>query len=307
MENSPLFVTPSFRVDSKSPPCTMAWSVPRLRGLLVTSPQPRLPFQDAPWARSRLDVVSLSLCLVVQVLVLASCKPHSSSESTAVDPNPQEAPDSGPSLACGGATDWASANSSARDARESTKALEKALDLHPGQIVWDIGAGGGYWTRKMTYAVGGDGTVVATDSDASCLDILAQRGPQWGPARLLLQKVSFWVPPPLDPKAHRTLLANSLVFRSWDSPGWALFGAIAEGLAARILFEGTRPGGRVIFYLDFDPPGCIPASKVAALFKGAGFLLDSEQDPRILDTPAASPDSPEQRCRSFAVFSKPLS
>lgn len=62
------------------------------------------------------------------------------------------------------------------DAYRRPDLLVAALDLRPGQIVADVGAGSGYLTWRLAAAVAPSGRVVATDLDAAALERLAARG-----------------------------------------------------------------------------------------------------------------------------------
>jgi len=59
-----------------------------------------------------------------------------------------------------------------RDAEENTTALLAKLSLEPGDNVADIGAGSGYYTRKMAAAVAPGGTIFAVDVQPEMLKIL---------------------------------------------------------------------------------------------------------------------------------------
>jgi ubiquinone/menaquinone biosynthesis C-methylase UbiE len=60
------------------------------------------------------------------------------------------------------------------DEEAPSKALD-ALDLQPGMIVADIGAGSGYYTSRMAKRVGASGRVYATDIQQGMIDLLNRR------------------------------------------------------------------------------------------------------------------------------------
>lgn len=65
-----------------------------------------------------------------------------------------------------------------RPERESEEAPSKALDaldLKPGMVVADIGAGSGYYSSRMAKRVGPTGRVYATDIQPGMIDLLNRR------------------------------------------------------------------------------------------------------------------------------------
>jgi predicted methyltransferase len=63
----------------------------------------------------------------------------------------------------------------ARDTWQLPDRLIEALGLRPGQVVADIGAGTGYFTRRIARAVGPGGRVYAVDLEPGLLEYLAWR------------------------------------------------------------------------------------------------------------------------------------
>ena len=62
-----------------------------------------------------------------------------------------------------------------RESEEATSRAVDALDLRPGMVAADIGAGSGYYTVRMARKLGPTGKVFATDIQAGMLDILKRR------------------------------------------------------------------------------------------------------------------------------------
>ena len=60
------------------------------------------------------------------------------------------------------------------DEEAPTKAID-ALQLKPGMVVADIGAGSGYYTSRMARRVGPSGRVYATDIQQGMIDLLDRR------------------------------------------------------------------------------------------------------------------------------------
>ncbi|MDP3719305.1 MAG: methyltransferase domain-containing protein [Acidobacteriota bacterium] len=62
-----------------------------------------------------------------------------------------------------------------REAEEAPSKALAALELKPGMVVADIGAGSGYYTSRMAKQVGPTGQVFATDIQPGMLEILNRR------------------------------------------------------------------------------------------------------------------------------------
>ena len=62
-----------------------------------------------------------------------------------------------------------------REEEEQPTKLLKVLDLKPGMVVADIGAGSGYYTFRMAPQVGDKGKILAVDIQKEMLDIIRQR------------------------------------------------------------------------------------------------------------------------------------
>ena len=62
-----------------------------------------------------------------------------------------------------------------REKEEQPRRLLAALELKPGQVIADIGAGSGYHTFRMAEKVGPEGKVLAVDIQKEMLDIIRQR------------------------------------------------------------------------------------------------------------------------------------
>jgi ubiquinone/menaquinone biosynthesis C-methylase UbiE len=62
-----------------------------------------------------------------------------------------------------------------RDIEEDPDAALDALDLAPGLVVADVGAGSGYMTVRMAQRVGAEGRVYATDIQPEMIELLEER------------------------------------------------------------------------------------------------------------------------------------
>jgi precorrin-6B methylase 2 len=67
-----------------------------------------------------------------------------------------------------------------REKEERTDILMKALELKPGMVVADIGAGTGYLSRRMAGAVGANGKVLAVDVQPEMVRMLKRLAQQKG-------------------------------------------------------------------------------------------------------------------------------
>jgi ubiquinone/menaquinone biosynthesis C-methylase UbiE len=62
-----------------------------------------------------------------------------------------------------------------REAEEAPSKAIEALDLRPGMVVADIGAGSGYYASRMAKKVGPAGRIYATDIQPGMIAILERR------------------------------------------------------------------------------------------------------------------------------------
>ena len=62
-----------------------------------------------------------------------------------------------------------------REKEEQPRKLLAALELKPGQVIADIGAGSGYHSFRMAEKVGPEGKVLAVDIQKEMLDIIRRR------------------------------------------------------------------------------------------------------------------------------------
>ena len=133
---------------------------------------------------------------------------------------------------------------SSEDSRERVGEAARVIDLlgiRPGMTVADIGAGAGYYVRRLSPRVGPGGRVIAQDVERSTLDRLGQRV-----SRDRLDNVSLVLGEPHDPRlASRSVDLALLVhmYHEITQP----YGLLVN------LVPAMRPGGRVAI-LDVDGP-----------------------------------------------------
>ena len=122
-----------------------------------------------------------------------------------------------------------------RAAEENSTALLTALQVKPGDAVADLGAGTGYYTRRLAGLVGPRGTVYAVDIQQEMLDLLTNKLAQAG-----LNNVKPVLGSGTDPKLPRAAVDLVLmvdVYHEFSHP--------YEMTAAMV--EALKPGGRIIF------------------------------------------------------------
>jgi len=129
-----------------------------------------------------------------------------------------------------------------RDTYQKPDQVMAALAFRPGERVADVGAGSGYFARRISKTVGPTGVVWAIDIAPEVLEYLDTRARREGLANIRNQRV-----PPDDPQllaggVDTILMVDTLHYiRSRD-----------RGAYAKKLRAGLAPGGRVVV-IDFVP------------------------------------------------------
>ena len=121
-----------------------------------------------------------------------------------------------------------------RDSEEATSRAVDALDLKPGMVVADVGAGSGYYTVRMARKVGPTGKVFATDIQAGMIDILKRR--------LSVERVENVVPvlgAPDDPRLPAASIDLALMVDVYHE-------LAAPQVFVRRLREALTPAGRLV-------------------------------------------------------------
>ena len=128
-----------------------------------------------------------------------------------------------------------------RDANEEAQQLARLMQLRPGMVVGDIGAGAGYHTVRLSQLVGPSGTVVAQDVREDYLTGLAKRVQQ-----LKLTNVKMALGEPHDPRLPPATLDAAVLVHMYHE--------IAEPYAFLYnLVPALKPGARV-GVVDLDRP-----------------------------------------------------
>ena len=122
-----------------------------------------------------------------------------------------------------------------REREEHPRTLMKLLDLQPGDVVADIGAGSGYHTRRMAAAVGPTGKVYAVDIQPEMLEILESKLPAEGFENVttVLGKIDSTELP----EGVVDLVMTVDVYHEFSHP-YEMIQSMCEAL---------KPGGRMVF------------------------------------------------------------
>jgi predicted methyltransferase len=202
------------------------------------------------------------------VLLLACARPPVASEAT--PEKPQAKPDRTPAHVMSysaSSEEWLE-----REGREEEAKPEivlQAMDLKPGQTVADIGAGTGYFSRRIAPVVGPTGKVYANDIQPRMLEALQERAAKEGITNIV-PILGTETDPKLPEKVDRILLVD--VYHELQQP---------EEMLARIR-DSVKPGGMVIV-IEFrkegesashiHPDHKMSAEEVLAEWLPAGFQL----------------------------------
>lgn len=122
-----------------------------------------------------------------------------------------------------------------RAQEENPAKLLKALDLKPGMVVADVGAGSGYYTFRMAPLVGDKGKVLASDIQQEMLDIIVEKAKK--KAITNVEPVKGTVTDPKLPAKGVDLILLVDVYHEFDHPF-----EMAEKMV-----EALKPGGRLVF------------------------------------------------------------
>jgi ubiquinone/menaquinone biosynthesis C-methylase UbiE len=122
-----------------------------------------------------------------------------------------------------------------REQEENSTRLIENLDLQPGQVVADIGAGTGYYSRRLAAKVGPSGKVLAVDIQPEMLELLRRSSARSGLKNM--QTILGAVADPKLPPGSVDLALLVDVYHEFDFP-WEMM---------RGLVKALKPGGRIAF------------------------------------------------------------
>ncbi len=160
-----------------------------------------------------------------------------------------------------------------RDHWQKPQQVIESLDIRPGAVVADLGAGGGYFTFRLAEAVGSGGKVYAVDIDRDMIRLIAERAKQDDVANVetILAKPDA----PLLPPAGVDLILTVNTYHHIENRA-AYFANLRDYL---------RPGGRVAI-IDFDRRAWLvnlvghatPVESIKRVMEQAGYALEREFD-----------------------------
>jgi len=160
-----------------------------------------------------------------------------------------------------------------RDQWQQPEKVLAALQIHPGDRVADLGAGGGYFTFKFAGAVGTAGKVYAVDTDKDMVEFIAKRAKD--ETRSNIETILAKPDDPLLPKTGVDLVFTSNTYHHIDNRV-SYFANLRKYL---------RPGGRVAV-IDFDRRAWIegllrhytPSEFIKREMEQAGYALQQDFD-----------------------------
>ncbi len=161
-----------------------------------------------------------------------------------------------------------------RDEWQKPEEVIAKLELKPGDQVADLGAGSGYFTRRLARAVGPAGKVYAVDIDPEMIEYLARRAKDDH-----LTNIEAVLADPHDPKLAPSSLDLIFICNT-------LHHISARDRYYPLLARALKPGGRLVnidFHkrkLPIGPPVEMKIEKDAMIeeVKPAGFRLLKEFD-----------------------------
>jgi ubiquinone/menaquinone biosynthesis C-methylase UbiE len=118
---------------------------------------------------------------------------------------------------------------------EEPEKLIKALDLKPGMVVADVGAGSGYHCFLMSPVVGEKGKVIASDIQQQMLDLVAAKAKKLAVANI--ETVKGTTADPKLPEGGVDLILMVDVYHEFEFP---------FEMAAKMV-DALKPGGRLVF------------------------------------------------------------
>lgn len=176
---------------------------------------------------------------------------------------------------CGKLKQWAYEGIN-RDQWQQPEKVISALQIRPGDLVADLGAGGGYFTFKLANAVGPTGKVYAVDVDREMTDLIAQQAQKDSVQNV--ETILAKTDDPLLPKSGVDLIFTSNTYHHIENRV-AYFTNLRKYL---------KPGGKVAI-IDYDRRAWIegllrhytPSEFIKREMEQAGYVI--REEPNFLD------------------------
>jgi predicted methyltransferase len=162
------------------------------------------------------------------------------------------------------------AEGDSRDKEQKPDEVLKLMNIKPGQLIVDIGAGNGYFTRRFAVAVGPTGKAIGIEIDSAMI-----RAMNADARRLNLTNYEARLVPPDDPM----LMASSVDTIFLCDTYHHINDRVAYFARAR---QSLKPGGRLVI-LDFvrtkdNAEHSVVKEEVVDELRRAGFRLAQEFD-----------------------------
>ncbi len=156
-----------------------------------------------------------------------------------------------------------------RDRWQKPDEVLEALRLRPGDVVADIGAGGGYFTEKLAHRVGPSGHVYATDVQEVMIQKLRKRVEKQGLTNVTVIHAGF-DDPTLPPAACDLAFFSSVYKEIEGREEYMKKVRLALKQTGRVAILEYRPEERS----PGPPKRCrLPETQVVAELEAAGFRL----------------------------------
>ena len=167
-------------------------------------------------------------------------------------------------------------NKKASKPKNKADQIMETLALRPGQIIADIGSGGGYFTYRFAKAVGDKGKVYAVDTNQEFLEFIKKQSAEQGLTNIVAQRTASEHP--------------DLPKHTFD---YVFLRNVAHHLPNRIeyfqrLKERLKPDGKIVI-IEYDGRGgflsfqrlhhhYVPQNKLLEEMKQAGYLIQKSYD-----------------------------
>jgi SAM-dependent methyltransferase len=173
-----------------------------------------------------------------------------------------------------------------RETEERPDLLIEALKIKPGESVADIGAGSGYYARRIAERVGKQGIVYAEDIQPEMLVLLTNKTAALGFQNI--RPILGTITDPMLPRAAVDMVLMVDVYHEFDHP-YEMIEAIRGAL---------KPGGRIVF-VEFRKED--PAVPVKPVHKMTTAQVQKEMSIHSLQCVETNETLPRQHILTFRI------